>query len=90
MVPSPVMATFSALVALTSDCTAGRRNSIFRRIVGVIGRAEQRGAFVELQSDVALEHDGRAQIGARGEANGAAALGRAGVDGASEWRRCPW
>jgi hypothetical protein len=59
----------------------GKTELDFCGIVGVIGRAEQRGAFVELEGDVAFEHDGRAEIGARGEANGAAALGRAGVDG---------
>ena len=59
----------------------GQAELDFRRIVVMIGRAEQRGAFVELQSDVAFEHDGRTQIGARSEANGAAALGRASVDG---------
>ena len=29
-----------------------------RGIVGVVGRAEKRGALIELESDVALEHDG--------------------------------
>ncbi len=51
------------------------------RIVSVIGRAEQRRAFIELESDVALEDDRSAEIRASGELNGAAAFGRAGIDG---------
>jgi hypothetical protein len=59
---------------------SGQAELDFCGIVGVIGRAQQRGAFVELERDVALEHDGRAEIGARGEANRAAAFPRAGVN----------
>ena len=48
----------------------------------MIGGAEQRGALVEMQRDVALEHDGRAQIRAGNQANRAAALCGARIDGA--------
>lgn len=50
------------------------------RIVSVIGGAEEGGTLVEMQVDVALEHDGGAEIGSGREQHRATALGFAGVD----------
>ena len=50
------------------------------RIVRVIGGTEQRSALVELQGDVALEHDGSAEISAGDEPDRAASSLLTGID----------
>jgi len=50
-------------------------------IVAMIGGTEQRGAFVDLQGDVALQHDRRAKIRPGNQSNRAAASLFACIDG---------
>lgn len=70
------------------DCVGGADEGLIAgsaklrdgRIVGVIGGAEEGCSFAEMQVDVALEHDGCAEIGSGGEQDSATSFGCAGVN----------
>ena len=49
IVPSPVMVTFVGIRRAHQRLHAGQTELRHRRVVGVIGRAQQRGALIELE-----------------------------------------
>ena len=68
---------------------SGRAELGLGRVVGMIRRAEQRCAFGDVESDVALEHDGAGEKGAAGELDRSAPAWRSRRSRPeSPW--CPW